>query len=213
MAKKIKKSSKGKSSSDKAKTTKPKVLQIDFTGVEGRKRGRRVPEGDYLLKVTDYAKGGDDPGWIRIEHEIKKGPTKGEYSEMFSLSKKALFRWYNFLEAIGIKPKSGKNKIDMTKIVGKTYGATIGDNEYDNKTKSQIDEFYTKEEWEAIAAGDEEEESEDADLTSDDEDEDEDSDEVEEDEEDEDEEDEDEDDEDEDDEDDDDLEVVDDDDI
>lgn len=199
MAKKIKKSSKSSSSGEK-KTTKPKILQLDFTGVEGRKKGRRVPEGDYLLKVTDYAKGDDGDGWIRIEHKILKGPTDGEYSEMFGLGKKSLWRIRNFLEAIGLKIKSSTNAIPMEKVVGKTYAASIEDNVYDNKKKSQIGEFYSKEEWDSLSSDDAEEE-EDVDLTSDD-DEDE-----EEEEEDEEEEDEDED------EDDDELETVDDDDI
>jgi hypothetical protein len=177
MAKKIKKSKKG-SSSEKT-TRKPKNLQIDFTGVEG-KRGRRVPEGDYLLKVKDYAvsPADDDPGWIRIENTIKKGPTDGDYSEMYSLSQKALFRLRNFFEAIGLKVPSSVTKVPLEKIVGRSYAASIADHTYDNKTKSQIQDWFPKDEYEALAAGtidedddedededEEEEEDEDADLT------------------------------------------------
>lgn len=173
MAKKIKKSK--KSGSEKT-TRKPKVLQIDFTGVEG-KRGRRVPEGDYLLKATDYAvsPADDDPGWIRIENKIKKGPTDGDYSEMYSLSKKALFRLRNFFEAIGLKVPSSVSKVPLEKIIGRSYAASIADHTYDGKTKSQIQDWFKKDEYEALAAGttDEDEDEDEDEEESEDEDEDE----------------------------------------
>lgn len=172
MAKKIQKSSKSGSGTKVAK--KPRVLQVDFTGVEAGKRGRRVPEGDYLLKIKDYAVGdadGDKDGWLRVEFDIAKGPVDGEYSELFGLGKKALWRLRLFLEAVGFKKlKSSLNKIPVEKLPGKTIGATIEDHVYNNKTKSQIAEFFTKEEFEALME-DSDEDEEDTDEDTDEEDE------------------------------------------
>lgn len=187
MAKKVKKSGGSKDGGVK----KPKVLQIDFTGVEGGKRGRRVPAGDYLLKIKDYGVGGEgDKQWLRVGFDIMKGPVDGEYSEMFGLGKKSLWRVRNFLEAVGFKKlKSSINKIPMEKLPGKVIGATIEDDTYDNKTKSQIQDFFSRDEFEALMTEDddedesedeedededEEEEDEDADLTEGDDDDDDD---------------------------------------
>jgi hypothetical protein len=173
MAKKIAKKSSVAGGENKLR--RPKTLQFDFTGVEG-KRGRRVPEGDYLLTYTDYGHGGDEaPGWMRFNWDITKGPTTGEYSEIFGMKKTQLWRLRALFEASGLKVKSGINDLPLRKLIGKQIAVTIGDDTYEGKTKSQIQDFFKAEEYEALAAGqtddeedeDEEEEDEDADLTED----------------------------------------------
>ena len=159
---------------------KPKILQLDFTGVEG-KRGRRIPEGDYLFKITDWGVN-NEKQLLRIKVDILKGPTEGEFSDILSLKQNSLWKVRAFLEACGLKLKSSLNKMNLEKLMGRTFGATVADDDYGGKTNSRMNDFFTKEEYEALSAGgddaededeDEDEEDEDVDVTSDDEDDDE----------------------------------------
>ena len=164
---------------------KPRVLQVDFTGVEGRKGARRVPEGDYLFKIKDYGVGGEaEKQWVRVEYTIVKGPTTGDFSDMFSLSKKALWRLRLFLEAVGFKKlQSSINKIPMDKLPGKLVAGTVGDDEYEGKIRSKVSDYFSATDYENLGTADadddesdedeDEESTTDTDLTdSDDEDED-----------------------------------------
>ena len=156
-----------------SKMRKPKSLQIDFTGVETRKQARRVPEGDYLLKIKDWAVGGEnDKQYLRIVYDIVQGPAKGEFSDIFNLGKNSLWRLRLFLEAVGFKNlQSSVNKIPLDKLPGRTVAATIADDEYDGKVRSRPQEYFSKADFEAVSGQDEE-----ATAASDDDDEDEDGD-------------------------------------
>lgn len=168
----------------KSGVRKPRILQVDFTGVEGRKGARRVPEGDYLFKITDWGVGGEsEKQWLRIEFNIQQGPTDGDFSDIFSLSQKALWRLRLFLEAVGFKKlKSSLNKIPLDKLPGKLVAATVADEDYDGKTRSRPQDYFSATDFENLSKAeaedeeseDEEDEDEDADLTASDEDEDQD---------------------------------------
>lgn len=151
----------------KTETRKPRVLSVDLTGVEGRKGARRVPEGDYLWKIKDYAVGGDDEKqWLRIEFNIEKGPTDGTFSDLFSLSKKALWRLRLFLEAVGFKNlKDGLNKIPLDKLPGKSVAGTVADDEYEGKIRSKVQDYFSAKDYENLGAAgaDDEEEGEEED--------------------------------------------------
>lgn len=164
---------------------KPRVLSVDFTGVEGRKGARRIPEGDYLFKIKDYGVGGEgDKQWLRMVYDIQEGPATGEFSDMFNLGNKSLWRLRLFLEAVGFKKlASSINKIPMEKLPGKLVAATVADDEYEGKVRSRPQDYLSAADYKALgsntdAAADDDDEEEDeeqsADLTSDDEDEDED---------------------------------------
>lgn len=166
---------------------KPRVLQVDFTGVEGRKGARRVPEGDYLFQIKDYGVGGEgDKQWLRMEYTILKGPTTGDFSDMFGLGKKSLWRLRLFLEAVGFKKlASAINKIPMEKLPGKKVAGTVGDDEYEGKIRSKVSDYFSATDYENLGTADtasdddeeaDEDEDEDSatDLTESDEDEDDD---------------------------------------
>lgn len=166
---------------------KPRKMQIDFTGVEGKKGARRVPEGDYLMKIKDYAvdhkKDDETNQFVKMEYEILEGPTKGEWNEIFNLGKTSLWRLRNFLEAVGFKIPSSKVDIPFEKLVGRKVAMTIGDDEYEGKTRSKAQDYFSAKDFEALGTeADEDEDSDDEDedeettteaATSDDEDEDE----------------------------------------
>lgn len=169
--------------------TKPRKLSVDLTGVEGKKGGRRIPEGDYLFKIKDYEVGEkkDDSSkkWMRVALDIEKGPTDGEFSEMFGLAQNQLWRFRAFLEAVGFtKLKSGINNIPLDKLPGRRFAGTVADDEYNGKIKSQIQDFFSAKDFENLGTADtpdDEDEAEDEDeddvadaATDDDEDEDDD---------------------------------------
>lgn len=177
----VKKKSKGtKSSSKGSENKRPKNLQTDFSGVEGRKRRRRIKEGDYLFKVSDYEVGKsgkkDDDGkkkrFIVFEFEILKGPSTGTFSDLFGLAKNQLWRYRNFLEAVGVKVSAGVTDVRLDKIPGKQVAGTVEDDEYNGKIKSQVSDYFAASEYEELDA-DEEDEDEDSDDEDEDEDEDE----------------------------------------
>ncbi|HET7713459.1 MAG TPA: hypothetical protein VFK94_03720 [Patescibacteria group bacterium] len=164
---------------------KPRVLSVDFTGVEGRKGARRVPEGDYLFTIKDWGVGGEgDKQWLRIEYTIDKGPTDGDFSDIFGLGKKSLWRLRLFLEAVGFKKlQSSINKIPLDKLPGKKVAGTVGDDEYEGKIRSKVSDYFSAKDYENLGAAeaedeeadaDDEDEDESADLTSGDDDEDDD---------------------------------------
>lgn len=173
--------------SKKSTATKPRAMQVDFTGVEGKRGGRRIPEGDYLMEIVDWAvdhkKDDESSQFVKIFYKIQKGPTDGKWEEIFGLKQNQLWRLRNFLEALGFDIPSSRVKVPFEKLVGKKIAMTIADDTYENKTKSQVQDWFPSKDYEALAT-DEEEEDEDEDededaateaATSDDEDEDEES--------------------------------------
>jgi hypothetical protein len=175
---------KKKKSSSSAKekiNKKPKSLTTDFTGVEGRKGARRIKEGDYLFKITDYEAGKsdkkDDEGkkrrFLVFKFDILKGPSTGSFSDLFGLSKKQLWRYRLFLEALGIKI-GGETDVPLKKLVGKNVGGTVEDDEYNGKKKSQVSDYFSAEDYENLGSDDEDEDEDDEDEDEEDEDEDED---------------------------------------
>lgn len=171
----IKKKSKGTKSAG-SENKRPKNLQTDFTGVEGRKRRRRIKEGDYLFEVTDYEVGKsskkDDDGkkkrFIVFEFKILKGPSTGTFSDLFGLAKNQLWRYRNFLEAAGVKVAAGVTDVRLDKIPGKQVAGTVEDDEYNGKIKSQVSDYFSASEYEELSE-DEEDEDEDSDEEDEDE--------------------------------------------
>jgi hypothetical protein len=166
---------------------RPAKLQTDFTGVEGRTGRRRIKEGDYLWKITDYEVGKsdktDDEGkkkrFLVVKYDTLKGPSKGAFSDLFGLAKNQLWRYRLFLEAVGISVKSGVNEVDLTKLVGKKVAGTVEDDEYNGKIKSQVSDYFPAADFEELSSSEAEDEDEDEDedvaeaSTDDDEDDDE----------------------------------------
>lgn len=146
-------------------TKKPRALTVDFTGIEGRRKGaRRIKEGDYLFEVTDYRMGqkgqDEEKQFLAVDLKILKGPSEGKFGEIFGLQKTQLWRLFNFMEALGFKVESSRQKLPLEKITGRKFGGTVADHEYDNKKSSQIQDWFTAKEYEEI---DSEEEDEDED--------------------------------------------------
>lgn len=147
--------------------TKPRKLSIDFTGVEGRKRARRIPEGDYLMKITDWEvdhkKDDESSQFVKIYYQIEKGPTDGKWDEIFNLGQKSLWRLRNFLEALGFNIPSSKVQVPFEKLIGKKVAITVGDDEYEGQTRSKAQDYFPAKDYEAVESEDEDEDDEDED--------------------------------------------------
>lgn len=117
---------------------KEKVL--DFTNVQeggGAFRKTRYPAGDYLGKITKVqdAKSKEDnkPMWL-FTIEVKAG----KYPYYCKLVENQLWKIRNIFVAAGISVPRKKLKVDPNKVVGKSIGVTLDDDEYDGKMQSTI---------------------------------------------------------------------------
>jgi len=155
-------------------STTPRNITVDFSGVEIRRGGGgiQVPEGDYLLRVTDCerrAKKDDSSRFYLLwKLEIAK-PTsmagKGPIYHRTSLSQESLWALRTFLvDLLGEKnvPTSSVT-IPIAQIIQRKpfIGATLKDGEpYNGKVKSEIAATFSKRDYEELAAPDGELESE-----------------------------------------------------
>ncbi len=142
---------------------RPASISADFTGVEER-RGQRVhvPPGDYIVEVKDYEvkhKKDDETrlyiSWrlYIISPEANKG--KGPIYYNTSLVPESLWNLRNFLEDMGVKVPKSKVDVPLAKIIGKTLGVTLEDEEYNNVTRSQVASTFNKNDLGATEADEE----------------------------------------------------------
>ena len=105
-------------------------------------QGSRVEPGDYVLKIKkiEVLKGqssGDN--YIAMTTTIAKGKAKGTtIIHRCSLKKNALWNLRNTLIAIGMKVPEKVIKLNLKSLLGKSFGATLDDDEYEGRTKSQV---------------------------------------------------------------------------
>jgi hypothetical protein len=116
---------------------------IDFRGVdkEIRQRGRRVPEGEYVVKVTKADKGWKDndksnPPYYRWTFSIlepKKYKGVPLYGFITSMKQDALFNLRNLIYACsnGARNVAGKRvKFNPDRLIGSEILAIVQDEEY-----------------------------------------------------------------------------------
>lgn len=162
----------------------PAKLTVDFSNVEERREGGKaahVPEGDYLLKIAgcELKSKKDDPtskylNWRLTIHAPEKLRSAGSVWHVTSLKPEALWNLRNFLEDLGIKVPKGAAELPIKSIVDKglIIGATLADDEYENKVKSKIVATFKKEDYQATGdeEADEDEEETSTDTSDDDDD-------------------------------------------
>jgi uncharacterized cupredoxin-like copper-binding protein len=161
-----------------------KKMKIDFGGVDKEIRkggggGKRIPEGDYLLKILDSeTKKSEKSGskYITWKVQVADGEHKGVtlYGNT-SLKADALWSLRNLIHAATGKNVAGKVvNFEPENIYGKLVGGEVTDNEYskNGKTKitSQVNVFFPKDE---LGDRDEDEEEDEDEETEEDDDDDE----------------------------------------
>lgn len=120
-------------------------IKVDFKGVEAGGGRPRLPEGDYLAKVTDVKAGESKKGNSMLTWEFTittPGKGKGKkFKSYTTLNKEALWKLKQLLEAMGLKVPNGSATLDLDKYMGREVGVTLVDEEYDNKMHSTISDF------------------------------------------------------------------------
>lgn len=116
---------------------------IDLTLFKPR-FGDRVPEGMYLVKVTD-AKAGEtkkgDPK-ITLWYDVVSGPEAGSVLvDTLTLTENAMFRAVNFMRAIGLPTPKKKLPINLNSWIGKRLAVVVADGEPwgdNNEVRSEV---------------------------------------------------------------------------
>lgn len=119
-----------------------KAKTLDFTGVKdstGNFRPRRKPEGDYFATIAGVAdhtsKEGND-GWV---FTLKvDGDARSSYPYYVNFEANQLWKSRALCIAAGLKVPSSKVKLDPNKLVGKSIGIALEDDEYEGRVKSTV---------------------------------------------------------------------------
>ena len=162
--------------------------KVDMSGVEtelreGRRRSKRVPEGEYLLKIVEGQwQEGDQYDYLNWRFQIVKGVegkkhAGGTVYTITSLSPKSLWNLRNLIYAAKGRNMAGKAfNFDPESLAGLVVGATVEDDEYtkDGTTtiRSRPVDFYPKEKYEEATTEEEEDDDEDEETEVEEEDED-----------------------------------------
>lgn len=119
-----------------------KAKTLDFTGVKdggGNFRPRRKPEGDYfatIAAVADHTSKAGEDGWV---FTIKvDGDPRSSYPYYVNFDAAQLWKSRNLCIAAGLKVPSSKVKLDPNKLVGKSIGIALEDDEYEGRVKSTV---------------------------------------------------------------------------
>ena len=120
---------------------------VDFSeaGEGGNFNPRLVEDGDYIGKVKSVevakSKAGNPQAIFTITLD---GIPRATYPYYAALSGKAAFKLRNLLTACGLKPAAGRMKLDVDKLVGRTFGCATMTDEYEGREKSVIDAVFPK---------------------------------------------------------------------
>lgn len=126
----------------------PRIIKVDFTGVESGGGSVHIPEGDYGLKIKEVkGKKGEESGknYLAMLFEVTQGDKKGLKKVLrhsCSLQKQSLWNLRNLLEACGKQTPAKAISIDLDKMVGLECAGTVIDDEYEGRKKSVITAFF-----------------------------------------------------------------------
>lgn len=120
-----------------------KAQALDFSNVKERNFNRKhLPEGDYPAKVMKVESGkskADNPMWT-FTIAITSGPGKGATYPLYCvLDANNLWKLRNLFTACGINIPKKKLNIDPNKVIGRTLGITLEDEEReDDKGNTRV---------------------------------------------------------------------------
>lgn len=147
---------------------------IDLSDVKegGNFRPRRKPEGDYRAKIVkaddhqpkDKSKAA---GWVLTI--MVEGDGRSTYPYYLSPEKNQVWKVAGICRAAGLNVKTARIRFDPNKLVNKTIGIALVDEEYNDRLKSVIDDVFLASEVGANADEDPEIVDEDEDEVYDDE--------------------------------------------
>jgi ribosomal protein L12E/L44/L45/RPP1/RPP2 len=115
---------------------------VDFSGVKdrGNFNTQQVESGDYLAKITKVEDSeSKKDGEFQYVFTIKLSKfSQYSYPYYCKLSENQLWKLRNLLVAGGLNVPKSRTKVDPNRVVGKTIGVTMEDDEYEGKMKSVI---------------------------------------------------------------------------
>jgi hypothetical protein len=119
---------------------------VDLSNVKdgGNFRPRRKPEGDYrakIVKADDHLKEGKEPGWV-LTVQVE-GDGRSTYPYYLSSEEKQLWKVRGICLAAGIPVGSKRIRFDPNKLVNKSIGIALEDDEYNGREKSAIADVFT----------------------------------------------------------------------
>lgn len=124
---------------------------VDLTNVKegGNFRPRRKPEGDYVAKIVKaddhQPKDTSKPmGWV-LTIQIE-GDARSTYPYYLSPEAKQAWKVGGICRAAGLNVKNARIKFDPNKLVNKTIGVALEDDEYEGRPKSVIADVFPKDE-------------------------------------------------------------------
>lgn len=121
--------------------------KVDFSdaGDRGPFNPKYQEEGDYLFKIVAVldspTKEKNEPQWIFAFQDVED--PRAVYPFRCKLDKSNAWKIRNVFEACGKKVAQKILAVDPQQVVGKLIGATLEDNEYNGKVKSQIGDVFS----------------------------------------------------------------------
>lgn len=144
---------------------KASVKTADFSNVKdrGNFNPQQVEAGDYVAKVVKVEDAESKGGEFQYVFTIKLQKfSQYSYPYYCQLKENQLWKIRNLLIAAGLNVPKARMKLDPNKVVGRTIGVTMEDDEYEGKMKSVIAAIFPASEL-ADAPADEPDEDEDED--------------------------------------------------
>jgi hypothetical protein len=128
-----------------SRAPKKNVVSIDFEGVESGGGGFKIPEGDYLMKVLKVEDTESDSGnsmfkWT-FEGQEKKAKGKKFYLYTVYDPPDSLWKLKSLLEALGTEVPDGALDLDLDEMIDLEIIGQVGDEEYQNKITSKLQDF------------------------------------------------------------------------
>lgn len=134
-------------------------VSVDFTNVKDSSgiNPKQMPEGDYhaTIKKVDLVEKKDKSGnQLLFVIGIKDAAT-ASYPYYCGFEPNVLWKLRNLMLASGVKAPKKAFSFDAEKLVGKSIGVTLADDEYNGQTKSVIDAVFPASELEEVSADEE----------------------------------------------------------
>lgn len=122
-----------------------RAVDLTNAGEGGSFRPRRKPEGDYRAKVVKaddhQPKDKSKPmGWV-LTIQVE-GDARSTYPYYLSPDTKQAWKIGQVCRAAGLNVKNARIKFDPNKLVNKSIGVALADDEYEGRPKSVIDDVF-----------------------------------------------------------------------
>lgn len=127
-------------------TSNDETFEEDFTGITAGGGMRLLPEGYYLMKVTDLSKTFSQSGNPQFQFDliVAMGENRGVTMKHWtSLLPQARWKVVQMLEALGVAAQDSVAKFRKSEVVGRYFTAKIAPREYNGKVNNNIEECFT----------------------------------------------------------------------